>query len=342
MATDVIRYSGDLKIATAVGGTMTFDTGVNTGSVIITGNLTVQGTQTYISSTNTNVTDNILVLNSGETSGYVTLGQAGIVIDRGNNASSTSSAQLIYDDTQPWSAYRYTATTGTSFSGQWIVKAANKLSAIQVGAIRFDGLGPENDGRLNLLGRGVVGMLSVAGQNNYASRVVDDDDIPNKSYVDNRPFNGSATSAEFAKILKESTASDTSIVPADSAFSGVPSRITTYIDGVTNIIVQQGTVQFTGISFIGNTIRPTTNNTNLTLQTQGTGTVVVNNGLTIGYSAAAPQPNGTSVKVYTTSSLGAGSTGIMFTTLDNRTIPSSTARGELISARKALVLSIIF
>jgi hypothetical protein len=63
MATDVIRYSGDLKIATAVGGTMTFDTGVNTGSVIITGNLTVRGTQTYISSTNTNVTDNILVLN---------------------------------------------------------------------------------------------------------------------------------------------------------------------------------------------------------------------------------------------------------------------------------------
>jgi hypothetical protein len=342
MATDVIRYSGDLKIATAVGGTMTFDTGVNTGSVIITGNLTVRGTQTYISSTNTNVTDNLLILNSGETSGYVTLGQAGIIIDRGNNASSTSSAQLIYDDTQPWSAYRYTATTGTSYSGQWVVKADNKLSAIQVGAIRFDGLGPENDGRLNLLGRGVVGMLSVAGQNNYASRVTHDDDIPNKAYVDNRPFNGSATSAEWAAVLKESTSSDTSIVPADSAFSGVPSKITTYIDGVTNIIVQQGTVQFTGLSFIGNTIRPNTNNTNLTLQTQGTGTVVVNNGLTIGHSATAPQPNASSVKIYTTSTLGAGSTGIMFTTLDNRTVPVSTARGELISARKALVLSIIF
>ena len=149
MATDVIRYSGDLKIATAVGGTMTFDTGVNTGSVIITGNLTVRGTQTYISSTNTNVTDNLLILNSGETSGYVTLGQAGIIIDRGNNASSTSSAQLIYDDTQPWSAYRYTATTGTSYSGQWVVKADNKLSAIQVGASRFDGLGPESGGGLN-------------------------------------------------------------------------------------------------------------------------------------------------------------------------------------------------
>jgi hypothetical protein len=341
MATDVIRYSGDLKIATAVGGTMTFDTGVNTGSVIITGNLTVRGTQTYISSTNTNVTDNLLILNSGETNGYVTLGQAGIIIDRGNNASSTSSAQLIYDDTQPWSAYRYTATTGTSYSGQWVIKAENRLSAIQVAAIRFDGQGPENDGRLNLIGRGVVGMLSVAGQNNYASRVTHDDDIPNKKYVDDQ-IAGPAPFAEWAQVLKESTASDTSIVPADSAFSGAPSRITTYIDGEENIIVQQGTVRFTGISFIGNTIRPNTNNTNLTLQTQGTGTVVVNNGLTIGYSAAAPQPNATSVKIYTTSTLGAGSTGIMFTTLDNRTIPSSTARGELISARKALVLSIIF
>jgi hypothetical protein len=185
-------------------------------------------------------------------------------------------------------------------------------------------------------------MLSVAGQNNYASRVTHDDDIPNKSYVDNRPFNGQATSAEWAKVLKESTTSDTSIVPADSVFSGVPSRITTYIDGVTNIIVQQGTVQFTGLSFVGNTIRPNTNNTNLTLQTQGTGTVVVNNGISIGHSATPPYPNQSSVKIYTTSTLGAGSTGIMFTTLDNRTAPPSTARGELISARKALVLSIIF
>jgi hypothetical protein len=64
MATlDVLRYSGDLKIATVAGGTMTLDTGVSSGTVVITGNLNVLGTQTNVSTTNTNIKDNIIILN---------------------------------------------------------------------------------------------------------------------------------------------------------------------------------------------------------------------------------------------------------------------------------------
>ena len=98
-----------------------------------------------------------------------------------------------------------------------------------------------------------------------------------------------------------------------------------------------------GIAIVGQTIRPTTNNTNLTLQTQGTGTVVVNNGISIGVSAAAPQAAQGVVKIYSTTTIGAGSTGLLFKTLDINATPSPvTVQGELISARKALVFSIIF
>lgn len=340
MAVDVIRYSGDLKIATAVGGTMTFDTGVNTGTVVVTGNLIVRGTQTAISSTNTNVRDNILVLNAGETNGFVSLGQAGVAIDRGNNASSTSSATLIYDDTRYWAGYRSTATTGTSYRGVWSLKSANKLGALEIASLRFDGLGPEGDGRFNLLGNGVTGMLSVAGQSNYASRVTHDDDIPNKKYVDDRPFNGTATSALTALELRQG---NTYVEVSDDSVTGQPSRITAYIDGASSLIVRNNNIIMAGLNYVGNTIRPSTNGTNLTLQTQGTGTVVVNNGLSIGYSSTAPQMDVGVTKLYTTSTLGAGSTGIMFVTRDISATPSpATVRGELISARKALVLSIIF
>ena len=339
MALDVVRYSGDLKIATAVGGTMTFDTGVNTGTVIITGNLDVRGAQTSITSTNTNVTDNILILNSGETNGYVTLGQAGIAIDRGNKASSTSSATLLFDDTRTWSATRSTSTTSTSYRGVWSIKTANKLSALEVNSIRFDGLGAENDGRLNFLGRGVTGMLSVAGQTNYANRVVHDDDIPNKAYVDNSPLRGTATTAISSLELRQG---DTSIVVSDDSVSGQPSRITTFIDGVSTMVVQGGAITLGRLTVVGTTLRTTTPNANLILQTSGTGTTVVNNGISIGISASAPLAEQGVVKVYTTPTPGAGGTGILFKTIDTAANPDVLVQGELISARKALVFSIIF
>jgi hypothetical protein len=108
------------------------------------------------------------------------------------------------------------------------------------------------------------------------------------------------------------------------------------------MVVQGNSIVMSGIAIIGQTIRPTTNNTNLTLQTQGTGTVVVNNGISVGVSSSAPQASQGLVKIYTTSTLGAGSTGILFKTIDTTAVPHATVQGELISARKALVFSIIF
>ena len=60
---------------------------IDTTDVIITGNLTVQGSQTAIETTNTTLKDNIIVLNDGETGAGVTLGTAGIAVARGSLAN---------------------------------------------------------------------------------------------------------------------------------------------------------------------------------------------------------------------------------------------------------------
>jgi len=333
MSIDVIRYSGDLKIAVRNSGTITLDTGVGVGKVVITGNLDVLGTQTNITSTNTNILDNILVLNAGETNNYVTLGQAGIAIDRGNNASSTSSATLLYDDSISWRL----KTTSTFTRGVWVFKSAGIRNGIEVGAVRF---GSSSTVELGLSAGGAVSVktFGVAGTA-YSARVVDDDDIPNKWYVDNTPLRGTATTALSALEIREG---NTWVEANDDSVTGNPSNVTTFIDGVTTMIVRSNSVIAAGVAIIGNTIRPLTNNTNLTLQTQGTGTVVVNNGISIGVSSTAPLAEQGVVKVYTTSTPGAGSSGIMFTGIDNRNVPPTPIRGELISARKALVFSIIF
>jgi fibronectin-binding autotransporter adhesin len=65
------------------------------GSVTIDGNLTVTGTTTSIETTNTQVTDNILVLNNGEVGAGVTSVTSGIEVDRG----SLDNAQFVWNET---------------------------------------------------------------------------------------------------------------------------------------------------------------------------------------------------------------------------------------------------
>ena len=57
--------------------------------VAIAGNLTVSGSLTSVNTTNTEIADNSIVLNKGETAAGVTAGSAGIEIDRGTEDSAT-------------------------------------------------------------------------------------------------------------------------------------------------------------------------------------------------------------------------------------------------------------
>ena len=69
------------------------------GDVIISGNLTVSGSSTMVSTTNTFVSDALMTLNSGETGNGVTGGIAGIEIDRGENSGNDNPiARFIFDE----------------------------------------------------------------------------------------------------------------------------------------------------------------------------------------------------------------------------------------------------
>lgn len=83
--------SGDYKIITVPGGTITLDTGFGPvveptgwpGGVIINGDLLVNGATTVIESSTLSIKDNIIYINEGETGPGVSLNTSGIQIDRG-------------------------------------------------------------------------------------------------------------------------------------------------------------------------------------------------------------------------------------------------------------------
>jgi hypothetical protein len=60
---------------------------LSTNTVYIQGNLVVGGNATAITKTDLNITDNIITVNAGETGPGVTLGTAGLNVDRGSFAN---------------------------------------------------------------------------------------------------------------------------------------------------------------------------------------------------------------------------------------------------------------
>ena len=93
---------GNLIFQTSADGSALSDrlTITSAGDVTIANDLTVQGdftvsgTTTSVDTTNLNITDNIITLNDGETGAGVSLGTAGIEIDRGTATNAT----LLYDE----------------------------------------------------------------------------------------------------------------------------------------------------------------------------------------------------------------------------------------------------
>ena len=72
---------------------------LSTNTVYIQGNLVVGGNATAITKTDLNITDNIITVNAGETGPGVTLGTAGLNVDRGSLANV---AQLLSEPIGKW------------------------------------------------------------------------------------------------------------------------------------------------------------------------------------------------------------------------------------------------
>jgi len=166
----VVRVNdGDYQLAVQTGGTILLNTGVRVGTVLVSGNLTVQGTTTTVQSETTTIKDNIIILNSGETGAGVTLGTAGIQVDRG---PSTADAQIVWDESEA----HYSPTTGTTAQGTWVFRRDNStLTGIQTNSI------DTNQGVLGLINSGSAGYVTVTGTANYERNIL--------TYIDTVGYN---------------------------------------------------------------------------------------------------------------------------------------------------------
>ena len=140
--TDSIELIGDTNV--------TGNLSVSVDAVIY-GNLTVQGTTTSINTTDTEITDNVLVLNQGETGAGVSRGTSGIEIARGS----------LFNATWKWNeaTQRWEAKEGTSLTAI----AVSEISAGNVNIANNTIVPTDTNGDLNLNSNG-TGQVLINGR----------------------------------------------------------------------------------------------------------------------------------------------------------------------------------
>tara|TARA_B100000242_G_scaffold86607_2_gene57984 strand:- start:964 stop:1935 length:972 start_codon:yes stop_codon:yes gene_type:complete len=322
--TKYVVTSGDYHIKTNDAGSIFLDTGNQIGQVYMTGNLVVKGTTTQVDATNLDLKDNIIVLNSGEQGAGVSLSTAGIEIDRGSKPNT----QFVFDETVSWND----PVTQTIKQGGFKTRDINGGNiGLEVRSISTGG------GDLYLINAG-TGVISVSGTNAYENQVTDDDDIPNKKYVDVQ-IAAQVAAADFQKI-RDGSSSFTEMVVADFETTGLTSVASITVDGVNNVNFYDNRSELHDLRIDGSRISTTTSNADLTLSAPGTGSVVIDDQLQI---LTTPSPDDSAVdpaqptdglKIYAKSQ-GVGKTGLYY-------VNSNNVRDEIISKNRSLLLSMIF
>jgi hypothetical protein len=317
-----VQTNGDYNIKTSEGGIIKLDTGPGVGTVRVTGNLLVEGDTLTVSAENLNVNDNVITLNYGETGAGVTLRYSGIQIERG----SETSAALIFDENDnTWIFGLGTPETGFNYSDSKI-----RLKEIKTNA-------DTDSGDLTLIGSG-TGVVKVAGTLNYEVQVTDDDDIPNKKYVDdaiqNNPTFQVLTNDSRVIVTDKDTVGSLAYLTAQTGYSTFgESGISVIVDGQLNSQFFRNRTVIQDLEFLDNEITNNSTNTDISFRTQGTGKVKTNYAFQFEKIALTPASVSDSVIVYGADP-GIGTTGLWFV--------NSARSGELINKNKALVFSMIF
>jgi hypothetical protein len=346
-----LRVNGDYNIRAGDGAKITLDTGpvASGGSVRVTGNLVVEGDTFNISTTNLSIEDNIISLNNGEVGPGVSLGYSGIEIDRGNTSSVTpqNNASFLYDEsTDSWILAHGSAPGPFNFDASRL-----RLKQILTNSTT-------DSGDLTLIGTG-TGVVKVSGTINYEDQVTEDDDIPNKKFVDDAIQNNPT----FQIVAPQ--AQDTRVVIADKdispnlagtagslAYFTATTSYNTFGESAVSVIVDNALVgQFYANRFevgdleIGGGLdrneissRAGITNENIFVRTQGTGKLHTNYAMQFEKIGTVPSYVSNNVLVYAADP-GTGTSGIYFV---NDGAEAARQNGELISKNKALVFSMLF
>jgi hypothetical protein len=301
----------DYRIKVRDNGNITLDTGVDQGTVIVTGNLLVKGTQTTVSTTNLDIEDNVIVLNKGELGSGVTEGSAGIQIDRGSLADSL----FVWDET----------------IDKFVIKLdTNVLSGIVVGNIATD---PTTDLDFDMqLGAGVLRVINSAG---YESRVTAPDDIPNKKYVNDYVF--ASGGAAVVKLIQFPV--NVPYGASDTLVEAASSNIRFYVRSGGSLN-QQAQITAAGldvnnVNILSNTILNSSAGNNLVL-TATNSHVEIDGVLNLDDRVSDPTATGGTSRIYSKSvAVGEQFNSGVF-------VRNSRTQDELVVKNRALLLSMLF
>jgi hypothetical protein len=344
--TSVLRSPGNYIIVAGTGtnGGMVIDvnntTGalraVTTGTLKIYGNLDVIGGTTFIDTTNTNILDNILFLNTGDPNNYVTQATSGIAISRAQgNLSLGSAATLLYNDAATWSTDNITENTGV-----WELSVGDGIyqvpSAIKIQAVRTI----NSNGSINFLGKeNSIGILNVDGTENYEEQVAlwGDDAIPNKRYVDTRLPYGLEITRKVQVGRTFIQLGDSSVSPSDPYYDSI-NKMFVGLGTSTNVVfrlegrealIQGVTLNDTELRVNGSR----TSNNLIFTPYSNSGTVVVNSSITL-TNSNTPKATSRNTQIWSTSTVGGGGTGLYFV--------NTVQQDELVSKKRAIIYGIIF
>lgn len=308
--------SGDYKVKVSSGNTITLDTGAGVGNVQVTGNITIAGTTTTVNSTDLELVDNLILLNKGETGAGVTENTSGIQIDRG----TATDALLIFDEQTSFND----PVTQTVKAGTFVFKTAdNAIIGLRTNAITTGG------GDLYLINSG-TGVISVSGTNNYEAQITDDDDIPNKKYVDD-----SITTGIQTITIQSIARGDSALNLFDESIDGGVSNLKITIDGAEVAQFKKNTTEIEDIVFQDNTISSLTSATDLTLSSSGTSFVTIDGILKMPVQTSGTSVNpGTNIAVYGKDP-ATGNSGVWYTN-------KNSYEDELISTNRSLLFSMLF
>jgi hypothetical protein len=258
-------------------------------------------------------------LSSGGGSG-VTLGTAGIRIDRGNLID----AELLYDE----SLSPYNPATATNADGAFILQFANSEPI----GLRTNSISSGGEIVLQPGGSGAVLAYKV----NYETFVTQNNHIPNKKYVDDEIAIAIAT---LAPTFIER--GDTEVRVYDTALSDPISKATIEIDGVlkntfldNQVDFLQDQINLAEIRIQESTISAPGTGGDLVLQATGAQSVRIDDTLLIKSAAIAPTYDGIGLKLYT-GAQSIGGTGLFY-------VNSTNTRDEIISKNRSLLFSMIF
>jgi len=321
--------TSDYKVAVREGGEIVLYTGNATGTVTISGNLTVEGDQIILgATTNANVADlliedRIAQLNVGETGQGITGGvgvprESGIEIVRG----SEPNARLVFDETAPYED----DVTGTQGNGAFAFKLVDSNGTAFTAGIQTNSI---NSGGGAIQFNAGNNPLRAAAPD-YENYVVDDDDIPNSKWVIDyvTQFTGSNPPSSIRQ-------SDTLVAAEDFDNTGNPSVVRVQVDGFDKATFGVLETQIYDMKLSGTTISSANSGDDLNLVALGGGSIKIADTLHIDADVTAstvPTPTQGTILFHDANDIK--DTGIHFKT--------PTKDGELASRRTAVLFGLIF